>query len=159
MRKVPPKESRNPGDGKNEPFLIFCPPYQSHRGGHRIRLSGTARHADRRGRRRRHWCRNVSSILRRLAGRNRADFCTISRGAPLPRFGTSDNGLSDVSTIDIKASGRSHRPGRAGSETFPKTATYCHLLPFGAAKPLRPFQPVHFFTCPSRACRPAWAPG
>ena len=33
---------------------------------------------------------------------------------------------------------------REGSETFQKPAICCHLLPFVAAKPLRPFQPFHF---------------
>jgi hypothetical protein len=30
--------------------------------------------------------------------------------------------------------------GREGSGTSPKAATYCHLLPFVAAKSLRPLQ-------------------
>ena len=42
------------------------------------------------------------------------------------------------------------------SQKLPPTAIYCH---FGAAKPLSPFQPFQFSSCPSRACRPAWAPG
>jgi hypothetical protein len=41
-------------------------------------------------------------------------------------------------------------------QKLPPTAIYCH---FGAAKPLSPFQPFQFLSCPSRACRPAWAPG
>jgi hypothetical protein len=45
---------------------------------------------------------------------------------------------------------------RRPSQKLPPTAIYCH---FGAAKPLLPFQPFHFIRCPSRACRPAWAPG
>ncbi len=34
----------------------------------------------------------------------------------------------------------SHRAGRQGLEPFPKTAIYCHLLQFCAAKSLRLFQ-------------------
>jgi restriction endonuclease Mrr len=33
--------------------------------------------------------------------------------------------------------------GARWPETFPKTAICCHLLPFVAAKPLRPFQPLN----------------
>ena len=49
--------------------------------------------------------------------------------------------------------------GATGWETFPKTAIYCHLLPFSRRKTATTVTTVLFFTCPSRACRPAWAPG
>ena len=40
--------------------------------------------------------------------------------------------------------------GRQGSETFPKTATYCHLLPFCHRKTHTPVRTVSFVRCPLR---------
>jgi hypothetical protein len=49
--------------------------------------------------------------------------------------------------------------GAPGLGALPKN---CHLLPSTAImgrKIVATVSIVHFFTCPSRACRPAWAPG
>ena len=71
----------------------------------------------------------------------------------------------DVSPIQPWPSGRrqvakefvvnrvSWRPN--GLETFPKTATYCHLLPFWSRKTATSVSAVAFLTCPLRhACWP-----
>ncbi len=49
---------------------------------------------------------------------------------------------------------RSHRAGRAGWGTSPKTATYCHLLP-NCSRRTATTVSMRFISCPSRACRPA----
>jgi hypothetical protein len=41
------------------------------------------------------------------------------------------------------------------TETFPKTAIDCHLLPFSRRKTATPVVTVSSLTCPSRPCRPA----
>jgi hypothetical protein len=48
------------------------------------------------------------------------------------------------------------RDGRRPSQKLPSTAICCHLV---AAKSLHLFQPFHFCSCPSRACRPSLGPG
>jgi hypothetical protein len=65
--------------------------------------------------------------------------------------------LGFVSHLENSLSIASH--GARRLETFPKTATCCHLLPFCRRKTARPVVTVSLLTCPSRACRPAWAPG
>ena len=45
--------------------------------------------------------------------------------------------------------------GRDGPETFPKTATYCHLLPFWTRKTATPVATVSFVPWPSKARQPA----
>ena len=47
----------------------------------------------------------------------------------MSNFGTDQSSESLASPV-----------GRKGSKPSPKTATYCYLLPFVAAKPLRLFQ-------------------
>ena len=56
----------------------------------------------------------------------------------------------------LKNSSSNASRGREGPEPFPKTATYCHLLPFSSRKIATPVATVPFLPYRSSACRPAW---
>jgi hypothetical protein len=100
------------------------------------RIGPTARLSDHRVRRSGRAGRQMAMVDQRIA---EVKLCSLSH----PKKITGDR---------ITRGEKARRP----SQKLPPTAIYCH---FGAAKPLRPIQPFHFLSCPSRACRPAWAPG
>ena len=54
---------------------------------------------------------------------------------------------------------RSHRAGRDGSETFPKTAIYCHLLPFWSRKTAKSVSTVSILFLPFEGVPASLGPG
>jgi hypothetical protein len=100
------------------------------------RIGPTARLSDHRVRRSGRSGRHMAMVDQRIA---EVKLCSLSYAKKI----TGDR---------ITRGEKARRP----SQKLPPTAIYSH---FGAAKPLLPFQPFHFIRCPSRACRPAWAPG
>jgi hypothetical protein len=109
-------------------------------------------------------CRNEKLVTRDCENRSDSRIVGSKSSAKRPIRTAHDDGRSTNCRSQIgfplpsqENHRRSHRRGRNGCEPFPKAATYCHLLSFWTAQPLRAFQPLHLFSCPKWACRPAWA--
>ena len=82
-----------------------------------------------------------------------------ARRQPGPGLRTACGAKRSLGGICHRAGCRTRRPGRDGSETLPKTATYCHLLPFWSRKTATPIATVSVVHCPSRAMPASLGPG